>query len=226
MHRWMSREARKAARRVANTLPARHRPAPTHMPARRPHCAAHPACGRPPAASSSRPQALQQPGRSLDVRQQERHLAGRQLLFGPKLRVDEPDRHDAVLLGRVQQPVARPVARRVVLERHLVKPRERVAHVRSVVDGQPPLAARVDVCKGAVGESRAFLRRERRHRLRGRCYGQPPTIARRRPPDRPPTPGGGERRAAGFVERGALGSSKAVDSSIERRASGCPSHAR
>src|SRR6266542_2448676 len=67
---------------------------------------------------------------------------------------DEPDGHDAVLLGGVQEPLAGPLPGRVVLERDLVEPGEGVAHVRLVVDGQPSPAERVYVSERAVRQSR------------------------------------------------------------------------
>jgi hypothetical protein len=58
-------------------------------------------------------------------------------LLGSQLAGDEPDRHDAVLLGRVQQPPARAVPGGVVLEGDLVEPGEGIPHVRLVIDRQP-----------------------------------------------------------------------------------------
>ena len=52
----------------------------------------------------------------------------------PQLARDEPDRHDAVFLRRVQQPFAGALARGIGLEGDLVEPGERIAHVRLVVD--------------------------------------------------------------------------------------------
>jgi len=81
-----------------------------------------------------------------------------------QLRADEADRHDPVLLGRPQQPAARPIARPVVLERHLAEPREGIAHVRRVVDRQTTSAARIDVRKGTVGKLRTLPGAKRWHR--------------------------------------------------------------
>src|SRR5207245_2587714 len=66
---------------------------------------------------------------------------------------DEPDRHNAVLLCRVQESPAGALPRRIVLEGDLIEPGERVPHVRCVVDRQPPLAVSVDVGEGAIWEA-------------------------------------------------------------------------
>ena len=90
-------------------------------------------------------------------------MARRQLPLRLQLRADEADGHDPVLLGRSQQPAARPVARALVLEGHLAEPREGIPDVRRVVDRQTTSAPRIDVCKGAVGKLRALLRAKRWH---------------------------------------------------------------
>ena len=90
-------------------------------------------------------------------------MALRQPSLGFELCADEADGHDSVLLGRPQQPIARPVPGRVVLEGHLVEPREGIAHMHRVVDRQTPFAARIYVGEGAVGQLRTFLRAKRWH---------------------------------------------------------------
>ena len=102
-------------------------------------------------------EALEQPRRALDVGQQEGDVARRELALRLELRADEPDRHDPVLLGRPQQPVASLVARGLVLEVDLAEARQGVPHVRLVVDRQAALAARIDVCECAVGKLRTLL---------------------------------------------------------------------
>ena len=89
---------------------------------------------------------------------------GRVALLGLQLSRDEPDGHDAVLLRRVEQPCASALPRGVVLERHLVEPRERIAHVCPVVHGQPSPALRVDVGEGRVRKAIALLALEPGHR--------------------------------------------------------------
>ena len=69
---------------------------------------------------------------------------------------DEADGHDAVLFRRVQEPCASALSGGVVFESDLIEPRQGVAHVRLVVDRQPPPAARVDVGEGAAREARSF----------------------------------------------------------------------
>ena len=76
---------------------------------------------------------------------------------------DEADRHDAVLLRRVQEPGARALAGGVVLEADLAEPGERVPDVRLVVDRQPPPAARVDIGEGAGGELGPLAGDQSRH---------------------------------------------------------------
>jgi hypothetical protein len=122
----------------------------------------------------------QQRRRALDVAEQERDPARRQPGLRLELRVDEADRHDAVPLGRAQQPAARAVAGRVVLEGDLVEPGEGVADVRRVVDREAPPALRVDVREGAVGKPRALLGAERGH---GGMFAR--TIPPPPPPDQP-----------------------------------------
>ena len=90
-------------------------------------------------------------------------MALRQPPLRLELRADEPDRRYAVLLRGAQEPEPGAVARRLVVEDDLVEARERVAHVRRVVDRQPPLAGRVDVRERAVRELRAGLRIELGH---------------------------------------------------------------
>lgn len=102
-------------------------------------------------------------------------MAFRQLPLRLQLSADEADGHDPMLLGSSQQPATCPVPRALVLERHLVEPRERISDVRGVVDRQTTSATRIDVCKGAVGELRALLRAEP---CRGRMFAR--TIRRNR----------------------------------------------
>jgi hypothetical protein len=102
-------------------------------------------------------------GRAFDVRQQEGHIASRQLPLRFELGADEPDGHDPVLLCRPQQPKARPVPRGVVLERDLIEARKRIPYVSRVVDRQAPCAAGIDVRKSAVGKLSPLLRTERWH---------------------------------------------------------------
>ena len=163
--RWIASAASKAPARPRRPRTRRRRGRRPH--ARRP--AARPRASLRTSASTRVlvAEAVQQLGRALDVGQQERHVARRQLPLGLQLRADEADRHDPVLLGRVQQPAARPVARGLVLERHLVEARKRVAHVRSVVDRQAPLALRVDVANARSGAARAPSP-QRRHAYRTR----------------------------------------------------------
>src|SRR5205807_2445880 len=83
------------------------------------------------------------------------HQAARRrmpLLFR-ELAGDEADGHDAVLLGRIQQPLAGALPGAVVLEDHLVEPGERVSRVRHIVNGQAPPAAGVDVGERPVREA-------------------------------------------------------------------------
>jgi len=58
------------------------------------------------------------------------------LAFARQLPGHEPDRYDAVLFGCGQQPLARSLARCIVLESRLVEARERITNVRLVVNGQ------------------------------------------------------------------------------------------
>jgi len=127
------------------------------------HRAAHPAADVGEQDGVAVAEAMQQVGRALDVGEQEGEVALRQLALRLQLGADEADRHDPVLLGRPQQPVARAVARVVVLERHLAEAGERVPDVCRVVDRQAASAARVDVCEGAVGQLRTLLRAKRWH---------------------------------------------------------------
>ena len=118
---------------------------------------------------------LDERGRALDVGHQHRDETGReldsfgrgprpsQLALGAQLAVDEPDGHDPVLLRRVQQPLAGPLAGRLVLEVDLVEPGERVADVRLVVDREAPAAGRIDQRKRAVRQLRPLGGIESRH---------------------------------------------------------------
>ena len=128
-----------------------------------PHGGAHPAANggdqrRVPIAKTH-----EQIGRALEIDQQERDVAARQLPLRSKLGADESDRHDPVLLRRPQEPVARPVPRGLVLEHHLAEPRERIPDVRRVVDRQATAAVRIDVREGAVGKLAARLGAEPCH---------------------------------------------------------------
>src|SRR6185503_3730081 len=92
-----------------------------------------------------------QAGGPLDVGEQECHRAARQardvpsarrglrlLPFFTQLPVEEPYRDDAVLLRGPKEPLPSALARDIVLERGLVESRERIAHMRRVVDRQAP----------------------------------------------------------------------------------------
>src|SRR5215475_7121038 len=83
--------------------------------------------------------------------------------LGLELPRDEADGHDAVLLGGGQELGPRPLPRRLVLEGDLVEARQRVAHVRLVVDGQPSPSSRIDVGEGAIGQPRTLLGVELAH---------------------------------------------------------------
>ena len=61
-----------------------------------------------------------------------------ELTFGLQLTGDEPDRHDPVLLGGVQQPLAGALPGALVLEPDLTEASEGVADMGLVVDRQPP----------------------------------------------------------------------------------------
>src|SRR6185503_18577948 len=76
---------------------------------------------------------------------------------------DEPDGHDAVLLGRVQQALARELASRLVLEVDLGEPGQRIPHVRPVVDGQPPPAASIHVGERPIRKARPLAALEASH---------------------------------------------------------------
>ena len=106
-------------------------------------------------------QPMQQARRSLDVGEQHRHEASRQmdrfaapseLTFGLQLTGDEPDGDDAESLGRLQQPASSEVSRRLVLENDLVEAGESIADVGRVVDRQPSPPTAVDVREGAGGK--------------------------------------------------------------------------
>ena len=80
---------------------------------------------------------------------------------------DEPEGHDPVLLGRVEQPLPRSLTGRVVLEVDLVEPGERVADVGGVVDRKPSPTPGVDVGERPIREVRPFRRFEPRHGAEG-----------------------------------------------------------
>ena len=87
------------------------------------------------------------------------------LALGAQLAVDEPDGNDPVLLRRVQQPLAGPLAGLLVLEVDLVEAGERVADVRLVVDREAPAAGRIDQRERAVRQLRPLGGIESRHAL-------------------------------------------------------------
>ena len=102
---------------------------------------------------------VEQPRRSLDIGEQQRHEAGREVLrrplaselaLGLQLAGDEPHGDDAVSLGRLEQPGPRLLAGRLVLEHDLAEAGQGVAHVAGIVDRQPAPAAPVDIGEGAV----------------------------------------------------------------------------
>ncbi len=103
-------------------------------------------------------EAVNNPGRVLDVGEQERHCAGGQgaLALAAELAVHEADRHDPVLLGGLQEPPPGAIAGIVVLELHLVESGQGVANVRFVVDRQPPPTPGIDVGEGAVAQRPAL----------------------------------------------------------------------
>ena len=90
-------------------------------------------------------------------------IGGPEPSLGPELAGDEPDRHDPVLLGRVQQTLSGPLPGGVVLESHLVEPGQGVPNVRLVVDGQPAVPFRVDVGEGAIWKTRPVTVAEPSH---------------------------------------------------------------
>src|ERR671922_1654937 len=108
-------------------------------------------------------------------------MALRQLPLRLQLRADEADGHDPVLLGRPQQPAARPIPRGFVLERHLAEPCEGIPDMRRVVDRETALAARIDVGEGAVGKLSSLLRAESRHPRHDRSTGWPRSASSRSP---------------------------------------------
>ena len=123
-------------------------------------------------------QPIDEAGGVLDVGHQHGEEAGRQrgrsagtALPEGALRVelagDEAERHDPVLLGGVEQPLARSLAGRVVLEVDLVEPGERVADVGGVVDRKPSPTPGVDVGERPIREVRPFRRLEPRHGAEG-----------------------------------------------------------
>src|SRR6266545_1917330 len=71
---------------------------------------------------------------------------------GAQLAGDESDGEDAMALGRVEQPRTRAVARRLVLEDHLIEAGERVADVALVVDGEAPATLWIDIREVAVAQ--------------------------------------------------------------------------
>src|SRR5262249_58457675 len=83
--------------------------------------------------------------------------------LGLQLARDESDRHDAVLLRRVQQPLAGALAGGIVLEGDLVEPGQRIPHVGLIVDRKSPPAARIDVGEGPVRQAGSLARLEPRH---------------------------------------------------------------
>ena len=103
-------------------------------------------------------EAVEQLGRSLDVGEQHRHEARRQvhrfaapaeLALGLQLAGDEADGHDAEALGRLEQPGPRLLPGVFVLEHDLVETGEGVADMGGVVDRQPLAAPLIDVGEGA-----------------------------------------------------------------------------
>ncbi len=117
---------------------------------------------------------MDQGGGTLDVGEQHRHEAVRELhrfsgdrltelALGLQLTGDETDRHDPVLLGRVQQPLAGALPGALVLEPDLTEPGEGIADVGLVVDRQPPAAAGVDVGERAVRKVGSLRRIESGH---------------------------------------------------------------
>ena len=94
-------------------------------------------------------------------------------MLGLQLAFDEPDGHDPVALGRVEQPDAGALPSVLVLELDLTESGEGVAHVGGVVNRQPPLTAGVDVGEGGVRELGAIHRVERGHVRTVRPISQP-----------------------------------------------------
>ena len=102
-------------------------------------------------------QAAEKNGRAFDIGHQEGDkpfgergsmggLSSRRL----QLAGNETDGDDAVLLRRVQQPLAGALARTIVLKVDLVEPGKGIPHVSFVIDGQSPPAAGVDVGEGVL----------------------------------------------------------------------------
>jgi len=128
-------------------------------------------------------QTSEQEGGPLDVGQEEGDRAGRKRREvgrpGAPLRSelprDEPDGHDAVLLRRDQQPPARFLPCRIVLEPDPFEPAEGGPHVRLVVDGQASPTLGVDVGERPVGKARPLTSAELGH-------GDEDTRTRRRGP--------------------------------------------
>jgi hypothetical protein len=100
----------------------------------------------------------QVPRRVLDVGQQQGDTAGRQPKLGAELAVDEPDRHDPVALGGLEEPRPRSIPRALVVEHDPVEASQRVADVGLVVDREKPPSVRTDVGERAVGQPGPRLR--------------------------------------------------------------------
>jgi hypothetical protein len=122
----------------------------------------------------ARTQAMDQGGGTFDVGHQHRHEAGRELhrfscpefpelTLRLQLTGDEPDRHDPVLLGRAQQPLAGTLSGAIVLEVDLAETSEGVPDVGLVVNRQPSPAAGVHVGERAVRKVGSLRRVESGH---------------------------------------------------------------
>jgi len=116
---------------------------PTRIADRSPKDSAH-VCQQ---SGVSRSELTEETGRVFDVGEKEGHDASGQRanIAGPRLDLrphthvyelacDEADRHDPVPLRRFEQPRARPIPRRFVLESGLVEARKRVADVGLVIN--------------------------------------------------------------------------------------------
>ena len=115
---------------------------------------------------------MEQSRRSLDVGEQQRHEAGRQVLrrglaselaLGLQLSGDEPHGDDSESLGSLEQPGPRLLPGRLVFEHDLVEASQGVAHVAGVVDRQPAPATPVDIGEGAVRQPGSIGRLEPCH---------------------------------------------------------------